>query len=59
MRLIGVDVGGTFTDIVFHDTQDGTTRINKVPTTPDNPARGVLGGNHGTHRSVRCRAGKH
>ena len=44
MRLIGVDVGGTFTDIVFHDTQDGTTRINKVPTTPDNPARGVLGG---------------
>ena len=39
-----IDVGGTFTDIVFHDTHDGTTHIHKVPTTPDNPARGVLGG---------------
>ncbi|MEO1491325.1 MAG: hydantoinase/oxoprolinase family protein [Pseudomonadota bacterium] len=44
MRLIGVDVGGTFTDIVFHDTEGGATHIHKVPTTPDNPARGVLGG---------------
>ena len=44
MRLIGVDVGGTFTDIVFHDSNDGTTHIHKVPTTPDDPARGVLGG---------------
>ncbi|MEM8625389.1 MAG: hydantoinase/oxoprolinase family protein [Pseudomonadota bacterium] len=44
MRLIGVDVGGTFTDIVFHDTADGGTRIHKVPTTPDNPARGVIDG---------------
>jgi N-methylhydantoinase A/oxoprolinase/acetone carboxylase beta subunit len=44
MRLIGVDVGGTFTDIVFHDTESGGTEIHKVPTTPDNPARGVLEG---------------
>ena len=44
MRLIGVDVGGTFTDIVFHDTEDGATQIHKVPTTPDNPARAVLSG---------------
>ena len=44
MRLIGVDVGGTFTDIVFHDTAGGATHIHKVPTTPDNPARGVLDG---------------
>lgn len=44
MRLIGVDVGGTFTDIVFHDTEGGATQIHKVPTTPDNPARAVLGG---------------
>ncbi|MEM7742328.1 MAG: hydantoinase/oxoprolinase family protein [Pseudomonadota bacterium] len=43
MRLIGVDVGGTFTDIVFHET-GGATHIHKVPTTPDNPARGVLAG---------------
>ena len=44
MRLIGVDVGGTFTDIIFHDTETGVTHIHKVPTTPDNPAHGVLGG---------------
>jgi N-methylhydantoinase A/oxoprolinase/acetone carboxylase beta subunit len=44
MRLIGVDVGGTFTDIVFADTDNGRTLIHKVPTTPDDPARGVIAG---------------
>ena len=44
MRLIGVDVGGTFTDLVFHDTDSLETFIQKVPTTPDDPARGVLEG---------------
>jgi N-methylhydantoinase A/oxoprolinase/acetone carboxylase beta subunit len=44
MRLIGVDVGGTFTDLVLHDTDSGATHIHKVPTTPDNPAEGVLAG---------------
>jgi N-methylhydantoinase A len=44
MRLIGVDVGGTFTDIVFADTTTGHTLIHKVPTTPDDPSRGVVAG---------------
>ena len=44
MRLIGVDVGGTFTDIVYHDTDNGLTHVHKVPTTPQNPAIGVLSG---------------
>jgi len=44
MRLIGVDVGGTFTDIVFADTDSGRNLIHKVPTTPDDPARGVIAG---------------
>jgi predicted NBD/HSP70 family sugar kinase len=44
MRLIGVDVGGTFTDIVCTDTETGHTVIYKAPTTPDDPARGVLTG---------------
>ncbi|MEX0344345.1 MAG: hydantoinase/oxoprolinase family protein [Rhizobiaceae bacterium] len=44
MRLIGVDVGGTFTDLVFHDTESLETRIQKVPTTPNDPAQGVLEG---------------
>jgi N-methylhydantoinase A/oxoprolinase/acetone carboxylase beta subunit len=44
MRLIGVDVGGTFTDIVFADTDTGQTVTHKVPTTPDDPSRGVVAG---------------
>src|ERR1700740_2939515 len=44
MYLIGVDVGGTFTDIVFADTESGRTLIHKVPTTPDDPAHGVITG---------------
>src|SRR5580704_12472341 len=44
MRLIGVDVGGTFTDIVLADTETGRTMIHKVPTTPDDPSRGVVAG---------------
>jgi N-methylhydantoinase A len=44
MRLIGVDVGGTFTDLVLADTETGLTVIHKVPTTPDDPSRGVVAG---------------
>ncbi len=44
MRLIGVDVGGTFTDVVFADTDSGTSTIHKVPTTPEDPSEGVLNG---------------
>src|SRR5258707_5472633 len=44
MYLIGVDVGGTFTDIVFADTDSGRSLIHKVPTTADDPARGVIAG---------------
>jgi N-methylhydantoinase A/oxoprolinase/acetone carboxylase beta subunit len=44
MRLIGVDVGGTFTDIVFADTESGKIAVHKVPTTKDDPSRGVVAG---------------
>ena len=44
MYLIGVDVGGTFTDIVFADTESGRTLIHKTPTTRDDPSRGVVAG---------------
>ena len=36
-----VDTGGTFTDLVVKDT-DGTSRMYKSPTTPDDPIHGVL-----------------
>lgn len=37
---IGVDIGGTFTDIVFLGA-DGELRTKKLPSTPDNYARGI------------------
>ncbi len=44
MKLIGVDVGGTFTDVVFTDTDTHRSYIHKVATTPQDPAIGVLVG---------------
>jgi len=38
---VGVDVGGTFTDIVAL-TPDGGITVRKVPSTPDDPARGMI-----------------
>jgi N-methylhydantoinase A len=40
--LIGVDVGGTYTDLILLEPATGDVRIAKVPTTPDNQAFGVL-----------------
>jgi N-methylhydantoinase A len=44
MKTIGVDVGGTFTDLVFSDQDTGAVAIHKVSTTPDNPSIGVMTG---------------
>ena len=41
---IGVDTGGTFTDVVLRDGATGTLAIHKLPTTPDDPAQGILNG---------------
>src|SRR4051812_7816798 len=43
MRL-GVDVGGTFTDLVLVDERRGQAFVEKVPTTTADPAEGVLDG---------------
>jgi N-methylhydantoinase A len=40
---IGIDVGGTFTDVVCIDG-DESVNVVKTPTTPENQARGVLSG---------------
>ncbi|HXY93558.1 MAG TPA: hydantoinase/oxoprolinase family protein [Acidimicrobiia bacterium] len=40
---IGVDVGGTFTDLVLA-RPDGSIRLEKSPTTPDDQSDGVLAG---------------
>ena len=40
--LLGVDVGGTFTDFVLW--RDGAVELHKRPSTPDDPSRAVLAG---------------
>ncbi len=39
---VGVDVGGTFTDLVAFHAASGAFRVSKVPSTPANQAVGVL-----------------
>src|SRR5687768_13859042 len=40
--VAGIDVGGTFTDLVVFDPAAGAVRLAKVPTTPESQAFGVL-----------------
>ncbi|HVX80781.1 MAG TPA: hydantoinase/oxoprolinase family protein [Devosiaceae bacterium] len=39
---IGVDIGGTFTDLVFYDEESGETLEGKVLTVPSAPEEGVV-----------------
>lgn len=39
---IGIDVGGTFTDVMLIDEQTGQVHIGKVPSTPHDPSVGFL-----------------
>jgi N-methylhydantoinase A len=41
---IGIDTGGTFTDIVAVDTGSGAMQVTKVASTPSNPAVGLVNG---------------
>ncbi|HEX9275371.1 MAG TPA: hydantoinase/oxoprolinase family protein [Casimicrobiaceae bacterium] len=40
--VVGIDVGGTFTDLYCVDSQSGAEKILKVPSTPDDPSRALL-----------------
>ncbi len=40
--MIGVDTGGTFTDLVAYDTATGAVRVAKVASVPADPSRAVL-----------------
>ncbi|MCO6386463.1 hydantoinase/oxoprolinase family protein [Aliihoeflea sp. 40Bstr573] len=44
MIALGVDVGGTFTDLILTDLSTGKVTIHKTPSTPHNPAEGVVNG---------------
>ncbi|MFP5020710.1 hydantoinase/oxoprolinase family protein [Pseudonocardia phyllosphaerae] len=43
MKRVGVDVGGTFTDIMYC-TDDGQVAVHKVPSTPQDPAVATVEG---------------
>src|SRR6476620_2603442 len=44
MKRLGVDVGGTFTDLLYVDDEAGVIRVHKLPTTPDDPSEGTVRG---------------
>lgn len=41
---LGIDIGGTFTDVVMLEESSGELSIDKLPSTPSNPAVGFLQG---------------
>ena len=55
MKVIGVDVGGTFTDLIFSDLDTGAMAIHKVPTTPQDPSDGVMKGIEGLLASAQSK----
>ncbi len=44
---VGVDIGGTFTDLVFYARATGRLSVGKVPSAPDDPSVGLLSGLEG------------
>jgi N-methylhydantoinase A len=41
---LGVDVGGTFTDLLLFNDADGRAWLHKTPSTPDDSSEGVITG---------------
>ncbi|QIN78478.1 hydantoinase/oxoprolinase family protein [Rubrobacter marinus] len=44
MKRIGVDVGGTFTDLIYASDEDQRILVHKTPTTPQDPSVATLTG---------------
>ena len=44
MLWLGIDVGGTFTDLVVYDPSNGRISLGKVPSTPEDQSQGILNG---------------
>ena len=56
MNRIGVDVGGTFTDLVVEGS-DGRVSVFKVPSVPNDPSRGVLDAVTAAAKGLRIKVG--
>ena len=54
--IVGVDVGGTFTDLFFLDQKDGRCFVGKVPSTRGDASRGFLDGLRGGVGELRSLA---
>lgn len=44
MQTVGIDVGGTFTDLVVYDEERRMVYTDKVPSTVPDPTEGLIGG---------------
>ena len=44
MIAIGIDVGGTFTDLALWNAPRGVLAVFKLPSVPEDPAQGILDG---------------
>lgn len=44
MYRLGIDIGGTFTDLVLVNVETGSRLLGKILTTPDNPSEGAIKG---------------
>jgi 5-oxoprolinase (ATP-hydrolysing)/N-methylhydantoinase A len=42
MKRVGIDVGGTFTDLIYVDEDQGQVVVHKLPSTPSDPAQATL-----------------
>ncbi len=51
-HALGIDIGGTFTDIIIFDQSTGDVHKAKELTTHDDPARGVITGVHNALNGV-------
>jgi N-methylhydantoinase A len=54
---VGVDSGGTFTDVCLFDEENGRVEVWKVSSTPDDPSRGIAQGVEEGMRRVVPEAG--
>src|SRR3954452_14934652 len=41
---VGVDTGGTFTDLVAHDDETGAVYVHKTSSTPSDPGKAIVTG---------------
>jgi len=44
MRFVGIDIGGTFTDLALYDSEREDVHVHKVRSTPEDPGRALVEG---------------